>query len=523
MRHRGTDVGRFFFAEKAEGETFTDEDEEVLTLFASQAALAIANARAHRDERCARADLEALVETSPVGVAVFDARSGRAVSLNREARRIADSLRTPGHPPEQLLEVMSFRRANGREESLREFPIGRHLLSGEILRAEEVVLSVPDGRTVRTLINVTPIRAEEREVVGSVVVTVQDLAPLEEIERLRTEFLGLVGHELRAPLAAIKGSAATLLEEEAIDRAEMREFHRIIAEQADHMRGLIGDLLDAGRIDSGTLSVAPEPAEVAELVERAAVGRGTTVTFTLPASGDAGRPKAAGQQGEPARILVVDDDPRMLRSVRDALSAAGYAPLVTGEPDKLPHLLRAEKPQLVLLDLLLPGGDGIELMGRVPELTDVPVIFISAYGRDETIARALEAGAADYLVKPFSPTELVARVRAALCRHDAPAPFVVGDLAIDYGRRLVTVSGEAVALTSTEYELLCALSLAAGRVVSYATLLRRIWKEREDTEVNLVRIFAGKLRRKLGDSATDPVWIFNVRGVGYRVAAPGEA
>ncbi|MDE0292633.1 MAG: response regulator, partial [Bryobacterales bacterium] len=107
---------------------------------------------------------------------------------------------------------------------------------------------------------------------------------------------------------------------------------------------------------------------------------------------------------------MVDDDPQMLRFVRDALSRAGYAPLVTGAPEELAHLIRSERPQLVLLDLLLPGSDGIELMGQVPELADQPVIFISAYGRDETVARALEAGAADYIVKPFSPTELVARI-----------------------------------------------------------------------------------------------------------------
>ena len=141
----------------------------------------------HRSERRARADLEALVETSPVGVVVFDAKSGRPVFFNREMRRIVESLRMPGHPPEQLLEVISFRRADGREVSLSEFPIAQQLNSGQTLRAEEVVLSVPDGRSVRTLINATPIPAEG-DAIGSVVVTVQDLAPLDEIERMRTEF-----------------------------------------------------------------------------------------------------------------------------------------------------------------------------------------------------------------------------------------------------------------------------------------------------------------------------------------------
>ena len=645
MRHRGADVGSFFLADKADADRFTEEDGEVLALFASQAASAIANARTHRDERRARADLEALVETSPVGVVVFDAKSGLPLSFNREARRIVEGLRMPGRRSEELLEVISFSRADGREISLAEFPITQYLGTGETVRAEEVVLSVPDGRSVRMLINATPIHAEDGTV-ASVVVTMQDLAPLDEIERLRTEFLGLVSHELREPLAAIRGSASTLLDDAAsLDPAEMREFHRIIFQQSGHMRGLIGDLLDAGRIDTGTLSVAPEPSELAELVERArdtfvggggrhailvdlpaglpramadrrrivqvlnnlfanaaraapetslirvsamredahvavsvadegrgiapdqlprlfdkhsrdgsragyglglaickglvqahggriraaspGPGRGATVTFTLPVAGEtasqaAAEPPSARQPGEKARILVVDDDPLTLRSVRDDLATAGYAPLVTGETAELAQIIRREKPRLVLLDLVLPGKDGIELVREVPELSDLPVIFISGYGRDETVAAALEAGAADYIVKPFSGIELVARVRAALRRHEAPEPFVLGTLAIDFNRRRVSVGGEAIALTATEFELLRVLALDAGRVTTYDTLLRRVWGSRNGTDTNLVRIFVRNLRRKLGDDAANPTWIFNERGVGYRMAEPGE-
>ncbi|MYN65777.1 MAG: response regulator [Acidobacteria bacterium] len=645
MRHRDVHVGHFFLGDKADGAPFTDEDEEVLTLFASQVASAIANARAHRDERRARAGLEALVETSPVGVAVFDAGTGRPVSFNREARRIVEGLRMPGHPPEQLLEVVVCRRADGREMSLAELPLARLLGDAETVRAEEVELSVPDGRSVRTLINATPIPAEDGTV-ASVVATLQDLAPLDEIERMRTEFLSLVSHELRTPLAAIMGSVAAVLDDsQALDPAELREFLRVIDEQARHMRGLIGDLLDAGRIDAGALSVSPEPAEVGDLVEQArstflaggarhaivpdlpsglppvladrrrivqvlnnlfanaarhaphsapirvaavreeahvavsvsdeghgvapellprlfskhggggeggtpaghglglaickglveahggriraespGPGLGTTVTFTLPAAGEAGPlaagPPPAAERGEPPRILVVDDDPRMLRFVRGALSRAGYAPLVTGAPDDLRRIIRTEKPRLVLLDLLLPGSDGIELLERIPELADLPVIFISAYGRDETVARALESGAADYIAKPFSPTELVARVRAALRRHAAPEPFVLGDLAIDYGQRRVTVGGNAVDLTAIEYEVLRALALDAGRVVTFETLLRRVWAKPDSDDAHLVRIVVKNLRRKLGDSAASPARIFNQRGVGYRMAKP---
>ena len=656
MRHRGVQVGNFFLGEKRTGPEFTAEDEEVLVLFAAQAAAAIANARTHRDERRARADLEALVETSPVGVAVFDARSGRPVLTNREARRLVEGLRTAGRPVEELLQVATCRFSDGRELVLGELPLPEVLGSAETLRAEEVVISVPDGRRVTTLVNTTPIRSDGGEVV-SVIVTLQDLAPLQELERLRADFLGMVSHELRTPLAAVKGSAATLLENSAaFDPAERHEFYRIIAEQTDHMRGLIGDLLDAGRIEAGTLSVAPEPSEVAALVDgarntflsaggrhtvlidlppdlprvmadrrrivqvlnnllsnaarhspdsapirvaaerdgvhvaisvrdegrgvaperllhlfhkyaqadgaggRAAagmglgliickglveahggriraesggVGQGARFIFTVPVAGDARqgesadpgpRPAATPQEPrEPARVLVVDDDPQMLRYVRDTLTAAGYGATVTGDHADLSRTIRTERPHLVLLDLVLPGADGIALMGSVPELADLPVVFISGYGRDETIAQALKAGAADYLVKPFSPTELTARVEAALRRIARPEPFALGELAIHYEERRVTVAGREVELTATEYELLRVLSLNAGRVVAYDSLLRQVWSKRPAGGVNLVRNFVKKLRAKLGDDAQNPAWIFSVRGVGYRMPRPPDA
>ena len=657
MRHRGVHVGNFFIGDKAGGQEFTDEDEEVLVLFASQAAAAIANARTHRDEQRARADLEALVDTSPVGVVVFDARSGRPVSFNREARRIVGGLRSGDSPTEQLLEVIICRRGDGREVRLDELPLADELRNAETVRAEEIELSVPDGRSVTTLVNATPIYSSDGAV-ESVVVTMQDLAPLEELERLRAEFLGMVSHELRTPLTSIKGSAATVLNAKPeLDPAEMREFFRIVDEQADHMRGLIGDLLDVGRIDTGTLSVYPEPAEVAGLVDRArntflsggarhsvlidlppdlpraladrrrivqvlnnlfsnasrhapesspirvtavregahvaisvadegrgvaperlahlfrkhtgfaggdregalgaaglglaickglveahggriraasgGAGQGTEVTFTLPVAEVAGEDAAAGfalggppaprDGSEQTPILVVDDDPKTLRYVRDALAGSEYTPLVTGDPEEVPGLIQTERPRLVLLDLMLPGTDGIELMGRVPELADLPVIFISGYGRDETIARALEAGAADYIVKPFSPTELTARIRAALRRQAEPEPYLLGDLAIHYEERRVSVAGRAVRLTATEYELLRVLSLNAGRVSTSEALLRQVWGGRHNGDTDLVRTFVKKLRRKLGDVAANPAYIVNERGVGYRMVRPGAA
>ena len=649
MHHRGEYLGHFFLGDKDDGEGFTSEDEEILVLFASQAATAIANARTHRDLERARADLQALVETSPVGVVVFDAGTGRAVSLNREARRIVEELRTPGRPTEQLLEVMTCRYADGREVSLDELPLARQLEGATPIRAEEVELSVPDGRSVRTLVNATPIRSQDGEVV-SVVVTMQDLAPLDELERQRAEFLGMVSHELRAPLTSIKGSTATVLGAVPVPpQAEMLQFFRIIDGQADHMRGLIANLLDAGSIEAGTLTVAPEPANVAALVDRArntflsgggrhavlidlppdlpramadperivqvmnnlfsnaarhapasspirvegtseggyialsvsdegrgippdrlphlfrkrtglaggtglglaiskglveahggriraesgGTGQGARFTFTIPAAGEAApeaaphgtRPHPPGERKEKTRILVVDDDPQTLRYVRDVLSDAGYAPLVTGDPDGLAGVIRAERPSLVLLDLMLPGTDGIELMKRVPQLADLPVIFISGYGRDETIAKALESGAADYIVKPFSPTELVARVQAALRSRSRAEPetFVLGELAVDYGRRRVSVAGSEVPLTATEFDLLRTLSINAGRVMTTEALLRQVWGRRGSDDTDRVRTVVKKLRAKLGDNAASPTYIFTEHGVGYRIATPGEA
>ena len=261
------------------------------------------------------------------------------------------------------------------------------------------------------------------------------------------------------------------------------------------------------------------------------MGLGARFTFTLPVAGEAAGAAAgpapdrpAPRQGrEPDTILVVDDDPQTLRHVRDTLTEAGYAPLVTGEHSELAAIVRTEKPALVLLDLMLPGTDGIELMQTVPELADLPVIFISGYGRDETIARALEAGAADYIVKPFSPTELTARIRSALRRRADPEPFVLGELAVDYDDRRVSVAGRVVELTATEYELLRVLSVNAGRVSTHEALLRQVWTRRANGDRKVVRAYVKRLRHKLGDDAADPAWIFNVRGVGYRMPRPEES
>ena len=191
------------------------------------------------------------------------------MSLNREMRRIVDGLRDPDRPVEDLLDVVSIRRADGREISVPGLSLPQAMSVGEAIRAEEVVILVPDGRSVSVLMNATPIRSEDGTV-ESFVITMQDLTPLEDMERLRAEFLGMVSHELRTPLTSIRGSATTVLDASSeLDPAELRKFLRIIVDQADNMRDLIGDLLDVARIETGTLPINPEPTEVAVLVDRA--------------------------------------------------------------------------------------------------------------------------------------------------------------------------------------------------------------------------------------------------------------
>ena len=637
IHHGGERVGNIFLGGNAVEREFTSEDEEILVMFACQAALVIANARRYRDEQRARDNLETLINTSPVGVVVFDARLGVPLSFNQEARRIASHLKMPGRSLEELLEVMTCRRADGREIALDEIPLARMLSTGETVRLEEIVLQVPDGRSVTVLINATPIFSEEGEI-DSVVVTMQDMTPLQEIERLRAQFMGMVSHEMRTPLTSIKGSVDTLLDDAAsLDPAEMREFHRVISEQTERMRSLINDLRDAARIETGTLSVAPEPSDVAVLVDEArslflstgrrhsirieippglpqvmtdrrrivqvlsnlfsnaarfsdeesiikvsaaqegyqvavavtdegrgipaerlpllfrrsyrindkdghgdriwaesgGLGLGARFTFTLPVAerdGTGDSVETAPVSDRPEQppigrtpILAVDDDPHALRYIRSILSKADYDPIVTGNPEDVGRLIQERKPHLVLLDLMLPGTDGIALMRDILAKDDLPVIFLSAYGQEDLIAKAFDMGAVDYVAKPFSPTELAARIRAAMRRRSGggllmqSGTYRQGALMVNYAERSVSVAGRPVILTATEYALLFELSTNAGRVMSHEQLLRQVWGEGHSSDAGLVRTIIKRLRQKLGDDAHNPKYIFTEPRVGYRM------
>ena len=217
-------------------------------------------------------------------------------------------------------------------------------------------------------------------------------------------------------------------------------------------------------------------------------------------------------------MLAVDDDPQALRYVRDTLVTAGYRPVVTGDPQEALRLMEEEQPQLVLLDLMLPGADGVELMQAILEIEDVPVIFISAYGREDLVARAFDQGAADYVVKPFSPTELTARIRAALRRRAVSQPlepYLHGDLAVDFAQRRVTLGGEPLPLVALEYRLLAELAANAGNVLTYERLLERVWGRKGGGDLRPMRAIVSKLRRRLGDDADRPAYVFTEPRVGY--------
>ena len=182
-------------------------------------------------------------------------------------------------------------------------------------------------------------------------------------------------------------------------------------------------------------------------------------------------------------------------------------PVLTGDPEAVrPLIAEQHRPHLVLLDLMLPDTDGMALMEELPELRERPVIFVSAYGGDQRITRALELGADDYIVKPFSPTELIARIRTVLRRSASagagqPEPFGTyrwGDLAIDYGEQLVTLAGRPLELTYLEQRMLFELALRAGEVLSHAELLPRVWGPAHSGRTGAVRTLVKQLRPQAG-------------------------
>ena len=266
--HRSQHVGNLYLTEKEGGQEFTQEDENIAAMFAAQAASVISNTRRYEAERRANVERETLMDISPVAVSVFDARIGEITYMNQESRRLLGEFGIPDEEFDNIYDSVTLTRSDGREIAFEDLPGTRALQSGETVKAEEVVVHLPNGNTITTLVNCAPLFSESGEIV-SVMSVMQDMTPLEDLERQRGEFLGLVSEELRTPVSTIKGSAAALKTiVEPLNTNESMQLLRIIDQQADLMRSQLNSLIELTQIETGTLSVVTESTDVAGLIER---------------------------------------------------------------------------------------------------------------------------------------------------------------------------------------------------------------------------------------------------------------
>ena len=667
--HRGEHVGNIYLTEKGGGEEFTKEDENIAAMFAAQAASIISNTRRYEAEHRAKEDLETLMDIFPVSVSVFDARIGEMTYMNRESRRLLGSMGISDEDMERVFELLRFTRTDGREIPFEDLPGTRALQTGEVVKAEEIVTHLPNGNSLTTLVNCAPLFSESGEIV-SVMSVIQDMTPLEELERQRGEFLGLVSEELRVPLTTIKGSALALRSVlEPMTSTESTQLLRIIDQQADLMRSQVNSLTELTQIESGSLSVAEEPTDVAGLIEgscreylrdhaaisikldvqeglptvsadRRRIGqvlhnflrqaakysneqspvkisaspldiyvsisvsvegspvrsqvtaspfketdspqlfkkvsqahnktaelhsqgeglalafcRGVveahggrmrteideekgrlTLTFTLPSMEQEDEITVQDTQGivsetlpapaEKTQILVSIEDPRLMSTVRKVLLNAGYGAVATTGLQEVEQLAVSERPKLMVLDIAGREEECFRTLRRAGSSLNLPAIVLCDRDDEEYVVRAFDMGADGYMVKPFSPSELIARIKATLRRLTADGElskdrtFQLGDLLINFDERTVSVSGQPVQLTATEYKLLTELTNGAGRVLTQDVLLQRVWGPEYMGESQLLRSYVKSLRQKLGDDARKPSYIFTEHGIGYRMAKP---
>jgi two-component system KDP operon response regulator KdpE len=226
-----------------------------------------------------------------------------------------------------------------------------------------------------------------------------------------------------------------------------------------------------------------------------------------------------------ARVLVVDDEPQILRALETTLRGAGYE--VETAPDGETALTRAaaRPPEAVILDLVLPDRSGIEVCRELRTWLEAPVIVLSAVGEERDKVEALDAGADDYVTKPFGIDELLARLRAALRRAAAPGDPVVeiGELRIDLEKRVVQRNGDVVSLTPHEFALLRYLAQNEGRLLTHRSILREVWGPSYQTESHYLHVYVSQLRRKIEPDPTRPRYLLTEAGAGYRLVAPGPS
>ena len=665
--HRDEHVGSLYLAEKEEGKEFTGQDETMAAMLAAQAASIISNSRRYEEAQRAMLELETLMDISPVSVSVFDTRLGEMTYMNRECRRILGVFGIPDHELASAYGSLRFTRTDGREIPFLELPGTRALQTGEVVKAEEIVTHHPNGNSVTTLVNCAPLFSESGEIV-SVMSVIQDMTPLEEVERQRGEFLGLVSEELRVPLATIKGSALALKDVlSPVTSTEQNQLLRIIDQQTDQMRSQVNSLSELTQIETGSLSVIQEPTGVHGLIEGAcreylrehaaiaiqldipdglptvssdrrrisqvlhnflrqaakhtnecspvrvsasmvdvyvaisvsvevalerpdatpsrvkntestdlykrvsqahnrtaefysqgeglslAFCRGVveahggrmrtevndgdgrlTLTFTLQTAEDEELVSFRHIQGasdeqlpvptEKSQILVSIEDPRLLATVRKVLHSAGYGTIAADSLDEIEGLALLEVPKLILLDIAGREEECFRTLQRAASSLNLPAIVFCNRHDEEYVVRAFDMGADGYMVKPFSPSELIARIRATLRRSATDGEstgdktFQLGDVLVNFDERTVSISGQPLQLTVTEYKLLTELSKSAGRVLTQDELLHRVWGQEYSGESQLLRSYIKSLRQKLGDNARSPSYIFTEHGVGYRMA-----
>jgi two-component system KDP operon response regulator KdpE len=226
----------------------------------------------------------------------------------------------------------------------------------------------------------------------------------------------------------------------------------------------------------------------------------------------------------PPLVLAVDDEPGILRLLKQELTEQGLRVITANNGEEALRLAEEQRPDLVLLDVMLPDMSGLEVMRRLRERSDAPIILLTARDTDSDKVRGLEMGADDYVVKPFSPDEVAARIRAVLrrtsgARLSGRRLMLAGGLEIDMDRRLVLRQGEVVHLTRTEWLLLQQLAAHAGRVLTNSELLSKVWGPEYRDDVQYLRVWVSRLRRKLGDNPAEPSIIRTMPGIGYMLDA----
>jgi two-component system KDP operon response regulator KdpE len=226
-----------------------------------------------------------------------------------------------------------------------------------------------------------------------------------------------------------------------------------------------------------------------------------------------------------ARVLVVDDEPQILRALQMKLSSEGYDVETAETAAAALAAAAAQVPEAVILDVLLPDGSGTDVCRELRAWSTAPVLMLSAVGDEAEKIAALDAGADDYVTKPFSVDELLARLRAAL-RRSAPAGDTtaqIGELRIDFAKRLVTFAGRLVSLTPTEYDLLRLLAQNEGKLLTHPAILRAVWGPAYREESNYLHVYVSQLRRKLEPDPARPRYLLTQPGVGYRLVDPTAA